>query len=394
MSNDRYEEDVVVEQIRRVHRLPGVGHVEIGRDVFAHEEGEDEGNEGSEAHEVDEDDPHHEITSFESISVAVSPVGFDGIEAPRPLSVIPPAHASTTHLTSQSPIAAARSEDEDIVAVEHEHEGEGDQDADEDAEEQCQQSQPDRPFSPFSHISAGAFTHATTVSSQQPDSAGVLRSSPYMHVSRSASGCVSSASLSASASASALRLPFSSSYSDSGHGHGYGRHSSSASNLPPPPPLPAFSNPSLRSKPSRPSSPFHKNAIPSAKALSTLGIAPPATPALEAAQVYLPAFSVTRPNEGIGFVPFPSKKKKGPKSSLSLSLSSSSSSAKSRGRLANGGKAGKNSLTEMGIWSDPLDAANVKTSVEGAKEGGQGAFQRIAGVFSRRFATVSIGGGR
>lgn len=341
--------------------------------------------------------------------------------------------------------------------------GRGDIDAGEQDEED---REGERPFSPFSHISAGAATHTEEGTSflHQPSPASASASaydSPstsYMHVhAASGSGAASifTSPVTTTSSESCSRSAYSASASGSGSGSGSGWHAStsasaSASNVSlsgtfaPPPPLPIFSA-------SRPSSPFHKNAIPSAKALSTLGIAPPSgagvgftlpshsgaqntqnaqlmAPAPRATQMtfettYLPNFAVPRPGEGIGYSP-KHIKGKGHAYGLPTTTTGNSNSkhkhkAKSIGRsaaarhgsrLAGHAKAAKSvdmaAAAESkfgGMWSDPLEAAAEFVENGGGRGGGGGlsaesasggAFHRFAGALSRRFATVSIGSGR
>lgn len=347
--------------------------------------------------------------------------------------------------------------------------GRGDIDAGEQDEED---REGERPFSPFSHISAGAATHTEegTSFSHQPSPASASASaydSPstsYMHVhAASGSGAASifTSPVTTTSSDSCSRSRYSASASGSGSGSGSGWHAStsasaSASNVSltgtfaPPPPLPIFSA-------SRPSSPFHKNAIPSAKALSTLGIAPPSgsglgagagfalpihssaqnaqlmAPAPRATQMtfettYLPNFAVPRAGEGIGYSPKHPAHPSHPKGkALSYNHahnhihpptanSKHKHKAKSvgrvgRSRLVGHAKAAKSvdmaAAAESkfgGMWSDPLEAAAEFVESGGGRGGGGGglsaesgsggAFHRFAGALSRRFATVSIGSGR
>lgn len=343
--------------------------------------------------------------------------------------------------------------------------GRGNIDAEEDNDEP--DGDRDRPFSPFSHISAGAATHTEegTSFSHQPSPASASASaydSPstsYMHVhaaSGSGAASVFTSPVTTTSSESCAR----SAYSGSASGSGSGWHAStsaSASNVSltgtfaPPPPLPIFSA-------SRPSSPFHKNAIPSAKALSTLGIAPPsgsglgagagfALPIHSSAQnaqlmapaprathmtfetTYLPNFAVPRAGEGIGYSPKHPAHPSHPKGkALSYNHahnhihpptanSKHKHKAKSvgrvgRSRLAGHAKAAKSvdmaAAAESkfgGMWSDPLEAAAEFVESGGGRGGGGGglsaesgrsggALHRFAGALSRRFATVSIGNGR
>lgn len=342
--------------------------------------------------------------------------------------------------------------------------GRGDIDAGEQDEED---REGERPFSPFSHISAGAATHTEegTSFSHQPSPASASASaydSPstsYMHVhaaSGSGAASVFTSPVTTTSSESCSRSAYSGSASGSGSGwHASTSASASASNVSLsgtfalPPPLPIFGA-------SRPSSPFHKNAIPSAKALSTLGIAPPSgsglgagagfalpihssaqntqlmAPAPRATQMtfettYLPNFAVPRAGEGIGYSPKHPAHPSHPKGkALSYNHahnhnhpptanSKHKHKAKSvgrvgRSRLAGHAKAAKSvdmaAAAESkfgGMWSDPLEAAAEFVESGGGRGGGGGlsaesasggAFHRFAGALSRRFATVSIGSGR
>lgn len=314
----------------------------------------------------------------------------------------------------------------------------------------------DRPFSPFSNISAGAATHTEegTSFSHQPSPASARGSasaydSPstsYMHVhaaSGSGAASVFTSPVTTTSSESCSR----SAYSGSGSGSGSAWHAStsasaSASNVSltgtfaPPPPLPIFSA-------SRPSSPFHKNAIPSAKALSTLGIAPPSGPGLglglgagfalpshpsaqnaqlmapapRATQMtfettYLPNFAVPRAGEGIGYSPKHPAHPKGKALSYNHihppptgnSNSKHKHKAKSVGRsaaarhgdrLAGHAKAAKS--VDMaapaesklgGMWSDPLEAAAEFVESGGGRGGGGGGLsaESASGGAFHRFA--------
>lgn len=318
----------------------------------------------------------------------------------------------------------------------------------------------DRPFSPFSNISAGAATHTEegTSFSHQPSPASARGSasaydSPstsYMHVhAASGSGAASVFTSPVTASSDSCSR---SAYSGSGSGSGSAWHAStsasaSASNVSltgtfaPPPPLPIFSA-------SRPSSPFHKNAIPSAKALSTLGIAPPSGPGLglglglgagagsalpihSGAQIihsvtlapratqmtfettYLPNFAVPRAGEGIGYSPKHPAHPSHPKGkALSYNHahnhihpptanSKHKHKAKSvgrvgRSRLAGHAKAAKSvdmavAAAESklgGMWSDPLEAA-AEFVESGGGRGGGGAESASGGAFHRFAGALS-----